>query len=254
MSDPRVALVTGAARRIGRAIALDLARHGWATAIHYHTSERDANEVVDRIRADGGRAAALEADLAVEREAAALVDRVADALGPPLCVVHNASAFAMDRIDTVTRDSWDAHLEVNLRAPLVITQAFARRLPADASGAVIHLLDERVWNPTPYFLSYTVSKSALWTLTRTLALALAPRIRVNAIGPGPVLRSERQTEEHFERQVAATPLRRATTVEEICDAVRYLLAAPAVTGQMIALDGGQHLGWMHPGAQPPAAP
>ncbi len=242
----RSALVTGAARRIGRASALDLARHGWAVAVHHHHSEQEAREVVSAIEGEGGRAVALRADLAREDEVQALVPSAAEALGPLTCLVNNASAFELDLADSVTRDTWDLHLETNLRAPFVLTQGFARQLPADASGNVVNLLDQRVWNLTPYFVSYTVSKTGLWTLTRTLALALAPRIRVNAIGPGPALRSARQTEADFRRQCEMTPLKRGTTPEEICDAVRFILDAPALTGQMIVLDGGQHLGMKLP--------
>jgi NAD(P)-dependent dehydrogenase (short-subunit alcohol dehydrogenase family) len=244
-------LVTGAGRRIGRAIALDLARNGWGVAVHYHRSETEAREVVGTIERDGGRVALVRADLSRERETATLVDQAARALGPVTCVIHNASTFTMDTMATATRASWDAHLETNLRAPFAITQAFVRQLPAEVEGNVISLLDQRVWNPTPYFISYTVSKAGLWMLTQSLALALAPRVRVNAIGPGPTLRSERQTEEHFERQLEATPLGRGATPEEICEAVRFILGARAMTGQMIALDGGQHLGWATPKAPPP---
>lgn len=247
----RNALVTGAGRRIGRAIALDLARAGWAVAIHYHRSEDAAREVAAEIERNEGRAAVVRADLSRERETATLVDQAERALGPLTCVIHNASTFSMDTVATATRASWDAHLEANLRAPFAITQAFARRLPEDQEGNVISLLDQRVWNPTPYFISYTVSKAGLWMLTQSLALALAPRIRVNAIGPGPTLRNEGQTEEHFARQVAATPLGRPATLEEICAAVRFILDARAMTGQMIALDAGQHLGWSTPKAPPP---
>jgi NAD(P)-dependent dehydrogenase (short-subunit alcohol dehydrogenase family) len=238
----KTALVTGAARRIGRAIALDLARHGWAVAVHHHRSVDEAREVVRLVAAEGGRAAGVRADLGREEETATLVDRAAAALGPLTCLVNNASTFELDLADTVTRASWDAHLETNLRAPFVLTQAFARQLPAGEAGNVVNLLDQRVWNLTPYFVSYTVSKTGLWTLTRSLALALAPRIRVNAIGPGPALRSPRQTEADFARQCEMTPLKRGTSPEEICDAVRFILGAPALTGQMIVLDGGQHLG------------
>jgi NAD(P)-dependent dehydrogenase (short-subunit alcohol dehydrogenase family) len=161
--------------------------------------------------------------------------------------VNNASRFERDEIDSVTRESWDGHLEANLRAPFVLAQGFAAALPAGRCGLIVNLLDERVWNLTPHFVSYTVSKSALWTLTRTLALALAPRIRVNAIGPGPALPSARQSDAQFARQCASLPLRRGTSPEEICQAVRFLLAAGAMTGQMIALDGGQHLGWAQAG-------
>jgi len=243
---PRAALVTGAARRIGRAIALDLARGGWAVAVHHRTSREEARAVVARIEAAGGRAVALEADLARETEKEALIRRATDALGPVGVLVNNASLFEHDTVETATRESWDRHMEPNVRAPLVLAQAFARALPPEAGGAIVNLLDQRVWNPTPYFLSYTVSKSALWTLTRTLAIALAPRIRVNGIGPGPTLPSTRQSEAQFARQCAATPLGRGSTPEEICAVVRFILEARSMTGQMIALDGGQHLGWAQP--------
>ena len=243
---PRTALVTGAGKRIGREIALDLAGHGWAVAVHYHRSRAEAEEVAGLIQARGGRAAALGADLGREDEVAALVPAAAACLGPLTALINNASVFKDDRADSATRASWDEHLEINLRAPLVLTQAFASQLPAGATGCVVNILDQRVWNLTPYFLSYTVSKSALWTLTRTLAMALAPRIRVNAIGPGPTLRNERQTEDHFAAQCQRVPLVRGTTPEEICQGVRFILGAPALTGQMIALDGGEHLGWAQP--------
>jgi NAD(P)-dependent dehydrogenase (short-subunit alcohol dehydrogenase family) len=239
----RAALVTGAAQRIGKAIALDLAQAGWAVAVHYHRSAADAAAVVDAIRALGGTAVALPADLARESEVETLVPRAGAALGSLTCLVNNAALFELDTVVTATRASWDAHIETNLRAPLVLAQAFARQLPAGADGNIINMLDQRVLNLTPYFLSYTVAKSGLWTLTRTLALALAPRIRVNGIGPGPTLPSPRQSEAQFAEQSKSVPLGRGTTPEEICGAIRFLLDAPAVTGQMIALDGGQHLGW-----------
>jgi NAD(P)-dependent dehydrogenase (short-subunit alcohol dehydrogenase family) len=251
-SSLKTALVTGAAGRIGRAIALDLGRHGWSVAIHYRSRESEAQEVAAELTALGVRAALLEADLTREEQTSALVERAGAVLGPIGCLINNAAAFEPDLVDTVTRASWDLHLETNLRAPFVLIQQFARQLPPDESGNVINLLDQRVWNPTPFFISYTVSKSALWTSTRTLALALAPRIRVNAVGPGPTLKSARQSERDFERQWESTPLGRGTTPQEICDAVGFILGAPAMTGQMIALDGGQHLGWAHrsPGSPP----
>lgn len=246
----RNVLITGAARRIGRAIALGLARHGWAVVIHYGRSDRDAASLRDEIRAMGATAEILQADLARESEVETLVGRAADAIGPVTCLINNASVFENDTLETVSRASWDRHVEVNLRAPLVLTQRFAELLPSDMDGNIINILDERVWNLTPYFVSYTLSKSALWTLTQTLALALAPRVRVNAIGPGPTLPSPRQTPEQFERQARMMPLERGTSPEEIADAVRFIMDAPAMTGQMIALDGGQHLGWeqTRPGA------
>ncbi len=243
---PRVALVTGAARRVGRAIALDLAANGWGVAVHYHSGRTEAVAVVAQIEAAAGRAVALGADLSCEEEAAELVPRAAAALGSLGCLVNNAAVFERDELPTATRQSWDAHLAVNLRAPFLLIQALAAQLPGDRTGAVVNMLDQRVWNLTPHFMSYTVSKSALWTLTRTCALALAPRIRVNAIGPGPTLQSQRQTVEQFDRQCRSLPIGRGTTPEEICTAVRFLLASPAMTGQMLALDGGQHLGWAQP--------
>lgn len=238
-----VALVTGAARRIGAAIARDLARHGWAVAIHYRSSRAEAEALGREITVAGGRAVALSCDLALEAEVETLVPRAAEALGPLTCLVNNASVFEMDKIDTATRESWDRHIETNLRAPLVLSQAFARQLPEGATGNIVNLLDQRVWKLTPYFLSYTVAKTGLWTLTRTLALALAPRIRVNGIGPGPTLPSERQSLEQFRHQQAAVPLQHGPEPAEIAAAVRFILGSPSLTGQMIALDGGEHLGW-----------
>jgi NAD(P)-dependent dehydrogenase (short-subunit alcohol dehydrogenase family) len=240
---PKAALVTGAGKRIGRAVALRLARDGWAMAVHYRGSRTEAKTLVEEIAALGGRAVALEADLSREEEVVPLVSRAAAALGPLGCLVNNASVFENDLALDVTRESWDRHIETNLRAPFVLSQEFARQLPAEKGGVIVNLLDERVWNLTPYFFSYTLSKSALWTVTQTLALALAPRIRVNGIGPGPALPSPRQSAAQFERQASLMPLQRGTTPEEIAEAVEFILAAPAMTGQMLALDGGQHLGW-----------
>ena len=247
---PRAALVTGAARRIGRAIAFDLARAGFAVAVHYRTSRPDAEALAAEILGAGGKAVALAADLAREAESATLVPRASAALGPLGILVNNASLFERDEALTVTRTNWDAHLETNLRAPFVLSQAFARQLPADGEGLIVNIVDERVWNLTPHFTSYTLSKAGLWTLTQTLALALAPRIRVNAIGPGPVLPSPRQSEAQFARQVAAVPLGRGAGAAEIAAAVRFLAAQRSITGQMIALDGGQHLNWAPPGRHP----
>ncbi len=247
---PGAALITGAAKRIGRVIARRLAAEGWAVGVHYHRSRDAAEALVAEIIGSGGRAAALDADLAREAEVMTLVPRAAAALGPLGCLVNNASIFENDLALTVTRESWDRHLETNLRAPFVLMQAFARQLPTGMVGAIVNIIDERVWNLTPYFVSYTLSKAGLWTLTQTLALAYAPRIRVNAIGPGPTLPSPRQSEEQFRRQYETMPLRRATHPEEIAAAVSFILAAPAMTGQMIALDGGQHLGWVPSSTRP----
>ena len=198
----------------------------------------------------GGKAVALAADLAEETEVKRLLPRAAAALGPIGVLVNNASIFENDTVATATRDSWDRHLAVNLRAPFVLIQEFAAHLPAEAGGLVVNLLDERVWSLTPYFVSYTLTKSGLWTLTRTMALALAPRIRVNGIGPGPTLPSPRQSPEQFLDRCRRMPLGRGTSPGEIAAALRFILSAPAMTGQMIALDGGEHLGWAQPGPAP----
>ena len=242
-SVPRVALVTGGAQRLGQAVAEALATAGFAVAVHCRHSVAEAEAVAAGIRARGGRAAVLAADLAREEEVRDLMPRAVAALGPVGVLVNNASTFERDEWDDATRDSWDRHLEPNLRAPFVLMQALARGLPEGAAGAVVNMLDERVWSPTPHFVSYTVSKAALWSLTQQMALALAPRVRVNAIGPGPALPSPRQTQAQFARQCASVPLGRGTSPAEIASAVLMLLALPSMTGQMLALDGGQHLQW-----------
>jgi len=252
MTANRIAFVTGGAKRLGRAIALKLAADGWDVAIHCHHSQAEAETTAGEIRALGRRALILQADLAKESEVEKLLPTIGRELGPVSCLVNNASVFEMDKIDTVTRDSWDRHIETNLRAPFVLSQAFSRQLPEGTDGNIVNMLDQRVWKLTPYFMSYTVAKMGLWTLTRTLALALAPKIRVNAIGPGPTLPSPRQSEEHFSAQSAAMPLGHGATPDEIAAAVVYILSSPSMTGQMIALDGGEHLGWQVPnkGFQP----
>jgi NAD(P)-dependent dehydrogenase (short-subunit alcohol dehydrogenase family) len=239
----KTALVTGAAKRLGRAIALELAAEGWDVAVHYHSSKAEADATAKDIRARGCRATVLQADLGKEAEVETLIPRAREKLGPLTCLVNNASVFEMDKIETVTRDSWDRHIETGLRAPLVLSQAFARQVPEGVEGNIVNMLDQRVWKLTPYFLSYTVAKMGLWTLTRTLALALAPRIRVNGIGPGPTMPSERQSGDQFKAQSEAVPLGHGATPEEIAKGVLFILSARAMTGQMIALDGGEHLGW-----------
>ncbi len=245
-STPQTVLVTGAARRIGRELALDLARTGWRVGVHYRRSHREAEALVAEIIALGGEAAALEADLADFAAISGLVARCKDALGAPTCLVNNASEFFLDSIATLTPERWQTHIDINLRAPVFLAKSLAEHLPAGISGNVINIIDQRVWNLTPEFFSYTVSKAGLWSATRMLAQALAPRIRVNAIGPGPVLRSVHQTEAAFAAEAHATLLARATAPAEIAAAVRFILDAPAMTGQMIALDAGQHLAWADP--------
>jgi NAD(P)-dependent dehydrogenase (short-subunit alcohol dehydrogenase family) len=248
LTDARVrhgaALVTGGGRRIGRAICLELARAGFDIVVHYGTSVEAAEAVADEVRALGRRAASLSADLADVVAAHELIGRATEALGPLSVLVNNASVFADDRLDTITGESWSAHLDTNLRAPILLAQVFARQAP-DGS-AIVNILDQRVLKPDPRFFSYGLSKSALWFATRTMAQALAPRIRVNGVGPGPTLPSVHQTAEDFAAEAAGTPLERPGSPQAVAEAVRWLVDAELVTGQMIAIDGGQHLAWRTP--------
>ena len=242
----RVALVTGGAKRIGRAIALRLAQEGYAVAVHCRRSRDEAEEVRALIEREGAAAAVVEADLADRDAVGALVGRTNAALGPLTLLVNNASVFEPDEVHSLDPDLWDRHLAVNLRAPAFLARDFARQLPDGRDGAIVNIIDQRVWKLNPQFFSYTLSKAALLTATRTMAQGLAPRIRVNAVGPGPTLTSSRQSEEDFARQGEALPLRRHPTPEEIADAVVFLAQARSVTGQMLAVDGGQHLAWETP--------
>ncbi|HEY5337930.1 MAG TPA: SDR family oxidoreductase [Rhizomicrobium sp.] len=245
-AQPKTVLVTGAAKRLGRAIALDLARHGWNIALHYNSSEKEARATCEDARTAGVKVALLDADLMHEDQTAALVSRAVKELGPLTALVNSASLFENDEWVNATRESWDKHIEVNLRAPFVLSQAFAKQLPLGMHGAIVNMIDQRVLKPTPQFLSYSLSKAGLHWLNTTLAQALGPRIRVNAVGPGPTMRNARQSDADFQRQREATILKSGAEPQDVCDAVRYLLEAKAVTGQMIAVDGGQHLAWKTP--------
>jgi NAD(P)-dependent dehydrogenase (short-subunit alcohol dehydrogenase family) len=240
----KVALVTGAARRVGRALALACAQAGYDVAVHHRGGADEAQETARRIKALGRAATTVHADLAVE--AAEAVLDAAQALGPVTLLVNNASLFQDDRIGGLDAAGLDAHLAANLRAPVLLADAFARRLPADEQGLIVNIIDQRVWRPNPQFFSYSLSKAGLWWATRTMAQGLAPRIRVNAVGPGPTLASIHQGEGEFEAEAAAVPLARAASPDEIAAALRYLIDAKGVTGQMIAVDGGQHLAWRTP--------
>ncbi|MFS4581989.1 SDR family oxidoreductase [Phaeobacter sp. C3_T13_0] len=250
------ALVTGGGKRLGRAMALKLAEHGYDVAVHYASSTDAAEATATDIRAMGRRAVTLEADLLEKGGAEALLPAAATALGGPItCLVNNASIFEHDSLETATRDSWDRHIDSNLRAPFILTQQLAAQaIPqqvddkgrAIAAAIVINMIDQRVRKLTPEFMTYTLAKSALWTLTRTSAQALAPRIRVNGIGPGPTLRGPRQSESQFSRQCAHTPLQRGADPADITAALVYLLDAPSVTGQLICIDSGQHISWETP--------
>jgi NAD(P)-dependent dehydrogenase (short-subunit alcohol dehydrogenase family) len=246
MTPRGAALVTGAGRRIGRALALEAARAGFDVAVHHRASADDAQAVADEIAALGRRATILDAELTDEDQTAGLIARTSQALGPVSLLINSASTFEDDRLATAARASWDAHLDANLRAPIVLAQAFAAALPASMSGLIVNIVDQRVLAPNPQFFSYSLSKAALWWATRTMAQDLSPRIRVNAIGPGPVLASAHQAPGEFEREAAATLLQRAVSLDELAAALRYLIDATSVTGQMIAVDAGQHLGWRTP--------
>ena len=250
------ALVTGAGARLGQAMALYLGTRGYDVAVHYAGSQSGADDTVSQLKAMGRDAVALQADLLDEAAMQGLVARAIDALGGPLtCLINNASVFEYDNIKTGTRESWDRHLESNLRAPFVLTQHFAAQAPEPvvddmdepvAQALIINMLDQRVHKLTPEFTSYTIAKMGLWAMTRTTAQALAPRVRVNGIGPGPTLRGGRQSQEHFDRQRAATILKRGANPDDISAALGYFLDSRAVTGQMLAVDGGQHLAWETP--------
>lgn len=249
-------LVTGAGKRLGRSMALYLAQRGFDVAVHYASSKTEANATVAEIQAMGRNAVALCADLLVEEQVQALIPTAVDALGGPLtCLVNNASIFEYDTVHSATRSNWDRHMESNLRAPFVLTQAFADQglapVPDAAgeplpTGLIVNMLDQRVQKLTPEFMTYTLAKMGLWALTQTTAQALAPAIRVNAIGPGPTLQGMRQSDGHFSAQRANTVLGRGANPADITAALGYFLDAPAVTGQLLCVDGGQHLGWQTP--------
>jgi len=249
------ALITGAGKRLGRAMALYLAGRGYDVAIHYARSREAAEATAAEARALGVRAVTLPGDLLDEAAMAGLVPAAVQALGPLSVLVNNASIFEYDSLQTATLDSWNRHFNSNLRAPFVLTQAFAAQAAKgarDAAGEpvaqslIVNMIDQRVRKLTPEFMTYTIAKMGLWALTQTAAQALAPHIRVNAIGPGPTLRGARQSETHFARQRAATVLGRGANPQDITAALGFFLDSPAVTGQFIAVDGGQHLGWKTP--------
>ncbi len=239
----KTALVTGAAKRIGRAIATALARAGYDIAVHYGTSRDDAQAVAAELQSFGVRAVPVQADLGKVDQAARLMADAREALGPVTVLVNNASVFADDRVATVTAESWRTHIDTNLLAPILLAQAFAAQADLPEGASIINLIDQRVLKPSPVFFSYGLSKAGLWHATRILAQDLAPRIRVNAIGPGPTLKSIHQTQADFDREARATLLQKPTSPEEVAATVLYLLNAPSVTGQMICVDSGQHLEW-----------
>ena len=249
--NPPIALVTGGSHRIGRAIVEDLARNGWAVAIHYNRSGNDAEALAASIRAAGGRAAAVGADLADPDAVAGLVNAAEAILGKLRLLVNNASMFVADTGGALDSALFDRQMQVNLRAPLFLTEAFARALPEDGEGNVVHLIDQSVWKPTPKNFSYQLAKAALWTATQMHAQALAPRVRVNAIAPGPTFKHTRQTDEQFAARVDSILLKRGPDPAEFGQTIRFLVENRSITGQMIGLDGGQHLAWQTPDVSGP---
>jgi NAD(P)-dependent dehydrogenase (short-subunit alcohol dehydrogenase family) len=243
VGDRGAALVTGGARRIGRALAQACAEAGFDVAIHVRNPGDDAEAAAGEVRSAGRQAAIVACDLRKESALVAVVGEVEAELGPVTLLVNSASAFEEDAFETLNRASWDLHMETNLRAPLVLSQVFARRLPPGRDGLIVNILDQRVWRPTPEFFSYSLSKAALWEATRMMAQALAPRVRVNAIGPGPTLQSVHQDPQAFAAEAGSTLMRRPVATAEVAAALRYLIDAASVTGQMIAVDSGQHLAW-----------
>lgn len=241
-----VALVTGAGRRIGRAIAADLAASGFQVAIHAHSSMTEAEGLAGEILAAGGRATVVNGDLTQPQTPAQVMTRAREALGPVRLLVNSASIFERDEIGDIEIERYERHQAIHTRAPILLTQEMAAALPANTTALVVNIIDQRVWKLTPQFFSYTLSKAALWTATQTMAQALAPRIRVNGIGPGPTLANTRQQAEDFARQAGAVLLKRGPALAEFGRTIRFLWETPSITGQMIALDGGQHLAWETP--------
>lgn len=242
----RTALVTGGARRIGKAIVQSLAVDGIAVAIHANSSLDAAQALAEDIQASGGRAVAIQADLRNPTSRERLMQQAQSALGSIGVLVNNASVFRNDSADRFEEDNFDAHFDVHVKAPLHLSALFAAGISEDDRGLIVNIVDQRVWALNPRFCTYTLSKATLWTATQTLAQAYAPRIRVNAIGPGPTLANERQSAEDFRKQSEGVLLKRGPELAEFGRTIRYLLDTPSITGQMIALDGGQHLAWQTP--------
>jgi len=241
-----VALVTGAGRRVGRAIVTDLARHGFDVAVHFHGSRAEAAEVASCVESLGARATLIESDLSGLDAAERLVSLASAALGPIDLLVNNASVFLDDGLADFEWAQFDQHFAIHVKAPLELVRRFAAALPAGRQGLVVNIIDQRVWKPTPRYFSYSLSKATLWAATRTMAQALAPRVRVNAIGPGPTLPSPRQSQADFDRQRSSVLLGRGPDLDAFGRTIRYLWEEKSITGQMIAIDGGQHLAWETP--------
>lgn len=241
-----VALVTGGARRIGATIVETLAEAGFAVAIHCSQSVAEAEALAERLRARGATSCVVTADLGDPVAVEGIMPAVEAALGPVTLLVNNASSFLLDDIRNLDVARWNRQFSVNLRAPSVLAGAMANRLPEGVPGAIINIIDQRVWKLTPQYYSYTLTKAALLTATQTMAQALSPQIRVNAVGPGPTLPNPFDGAELMQAEAAGTLLGHTVDPSEIAQAVLYLARARSVTGQMIAVDAGQHLGWRTP--------
>jgi len=237
-------LVTGAAKRIGASIAKSFASKNWNVALHYNKSKKEtellSKELKNKYKI---KTICLHADLNDLGQINKLIPLAKNNIGPISCLINNAASFEYDSIETASLESWNMHINTNIRAPLFLSQSFTKNLDKKFKGNIINIIDQRVWNLTPHFTTYTLSKSALWTLTQTLALSLSPKIRVNAIGPGPTLKSKMQSMKQFRDQYKRMPLKVPTSLDEISSFIELIINSPSMTGQMIALDGGQHLGW-----------
>ncbi len=242
-STSRVALVTGAADRIGAAIAERLSADGWKVVVHYRSSAEKAQATVARMKAAGGVAALVRADLANRRQRAGLIAAAARHFGPLTLLVNNASIFEKDAATDIDEALWDAHFAIHAEAPAFLSRDFAAQLPEWSEGNIVNIVDERVLHLSPANFSYTLSKSVLWTMTVTMAQTFAPRIRVNAIGPGPTVAEKNQTAGAFDRSWARLPLKRGADAAQVAEGVLAILAMPSMTGQMLALDGGEHIEW-----------
>lgn len=237
-------LITGAGTRIGAHLAKGLAQDGWNVAIHYNRSKASAETLIQEIKNKGGKAIGVQGNLVVPQDVDTLIDRAATALGAPLtALINNASTYRPDVSEDFTRATYDYHMDVNVRAAVTLSQAFAAQCPRSTKACIINMIDQRVLKPNPLYFTYSMSKAALYWATKTLAQSLAPNIRVNGIGPGPTYQNTQQSPDAFEAECALTLLESGSPPEEILQAARYLLSAHAVTGQMIAVDGGQHLNW-----------
>ncbi len=237
-------LITGAGKRIGAEIAKSFAKNKWNIALHYYSSNKEIKNLSEEIKNKYNvKTCMIKADLSKLKEVNKVIPYVKNKLGFINCLINNAAAFEYDSLSTLTPKSWNLHIDTNIRAPIFLCKGFTEQIPKNIEGNIINIIDQRVWNLTPHFTSYTISKSALWTLTQSLAMSLSPNIRVNAIGPGPTIKSKRQTITEFTNQYKRMPLRKRVEMKEITDFIQLIINTPSMTGQMIALDSGQHLGW-----------